>query len=168
MVLRELADNDEAAFLQAVQEYEGILDWLTFQWKPGIPFSEHVERLRKNARGEDLPPGRVPDTMLYAFVDGVIVGRVNIRHELNEHLRERGGHIGYSVAPRYRRRGYAAEMFRLCLPICRAVGLTRILITCDDDNVGSWKLLENAGARLEARRTDAQTGMFYRRYWLDV
>lgn len=168
MILRELADDDEAAFFQAVKEYGDALDWLTFQWKPGLSFPEHVERLRKNRRGEDMPPGRVPDTMLYAFVEGVIVGRLNIRHELNDQLRERGGHIGYSVAPRYRRRGYATEMFRLCLPFCREVGLTRLLITCDDDNVGSWQLLENAGARLEVRRSDAKTGKIYRRYWFAV
>lgn len=168
MILRELAESDEAAFLQAVKEYEGGLSWLTFIWQPGTPFSEHVERLRKNKRGEDLPPGRVPDSMLYAFVEGAIIGRVNIRHELNEYLSERGGHIGYSVALRYRRRGYASEMFRLCLPFCRAVGLKRILITCDDDNAGSWRILEAAGAQLEAKRLDGKTGKDYRRYWLDL
>jgi predicted acetyltransferase len=127
----------------------------------------HLERLRRNARGEDLPAGRVPSSMLYGFVAGRIIGRVSIRHELNAFLQDRGGHVGYSVAPAERRRGYATELLRLTLPFCRELGLERLLLTCDDANEPSWRIIERAGGRLEDRRTHTD-GSLYRRYWIDL
>lgn len=61
--------------------------------------------LRKEVAGIDLLPGRVSHTMLYGFLNGKIIGRVSVRHQLNEHLRKRGGHIGYAVAKNFRRKG---------------------------------------------------------------
>ena len=75
-----------------------------------MTYAEMLDRLRKDRLGVDLPEDRVPDTMLYAFLGDHIIGRVSIRHELNSNLRRRGGHIGYAVAPRFRRLGYAGEM----------------------------------------------------------
>lgn len=169
LILRELTELDEAAFMAGLKAYEGeSLAWFTFVWKPGVPFADHLERLGKNKLGVELLEGRVPNTMLYAFVDSKIVGRVSIRHELNEYLRRRGGHIGYSVAPKFRRLGYATEIFKQSLPFCRAVGLTKIMITCDDENTPSWRLLETCGARLEEKFIDTEDGKLCRRYLMDT
>jgi predicted acetyltransferase len=73
-----------------------------------------------------MPADRVPATFLVADVDGAIVGRVSIRHELNDHLTHFGGHIGYGVRPAHRRRGYATEILRQSLVIARAEAWTAL------------------------------------------
>ena len=169
LILRELTADDEAAFLEGFKAWQGESShWHSFDWKPGDDFRAHLRRLKQDKYGVDLPAGRVAHSMLYGVVDGAIVGRVSIRHDLNEYLRRRGGHVGYGVAPAFRRRGYASEMFRQALDYCRGIGLHRVMITCDDTNVGSWKILENAGAELAEKFHDDETKSLARRYWLDV
>ncbi|MBX7246942.1 MAG: GNAT family N-acetyltransferase [Candidatus Sumerlaeaceae bacterium] len=169
LILRELNAGDEAAFLEGWREWEGEdLTWYAFDWKPGMPFAEYLERLRKNSLGIDLPEDHVASTMLYGFVDGAIVGRVSIRHRLTETLLQRGGHMGYAVAPRFRRQGYAFEMARLAIPICRNLGLERILVTCTDANEPSWRIIERLGGTLENKAWCELHNEVIRRYWIDL
>jgi predicted acetyltransferase len=114
----------------------------------------------------ELPAGYVPATFLIADVDRALAGRVSIRHGLNEFLTNEGGHIGYAVRPRYRRRGYATEILRQSLIVARAEGVDRVLVTCDDDNAASATIIERLGGVLEDVR-DASDGIPKRRYWID-
>jgi predicted acetyltransferase len=170
LILRELNENDEQAFLAGYEEYKSDrLDWYTFIWKPGMSHQEHLQKLKNQKQSETIPPGRVPGTMLYAFVNEKIVGRVSIRHELNDFLFKRGGHIGYSVSPFERKKGYATEMLKLTLVYCRTnLGLKKVLITCDDDNIPSWKIIEKCGGKLENKTADEKDGTLFRRYWIDL
>lgn len=120
----------------------------------------------KDEREGIVPPGRVPATMFYGFVNGKIIGRVNIRHSLNEGLRKRGGHIGYAVAPPFRKNGYATEMFRQGLEKLRERGVQEILITCADDNEPSCKMIEMLGGKLENTVWDEIDEEKVRRYWI--
>jgi predicted acetyltransferase len=99
-------------------------------------------------------------------VDGKIVGRGNIRHELNDFLRQFGGHIGYGVLPQYRRRGYATEILRQAIPLAHKLGIKPILVTCDDNNVGSIKTIENCGGVLENAVPQGENKPLKRRYWI--
>jgi predicted acetyltransferase len=169
LVLRELTADDEAAFLQGLTEWEGESPhWYSFIWKPGMTYAEMLAVLRNEAAGLELAPGRVPHTMLYAFLDGKIIGRVSVRHSLNDYLRQRGGHIGYAVAKRFRGRGYATEMVRRSLEFCKGLGLSQLMVTCADDNIPSWKIIERFNGKLEDRVWDEEDKELIRRYWITL
>ena len=167
LILRELTSQDEFAFHEGRSFWPPEdADWHSFAWKEGMLYQDMLEILRKEALGIDLRADRVPHTMLYAFVDGKIVGRVSVRHELNEHLRYRGGHIGYAVSPPFRQRGYATEMVRQALEFCRKLRIESVMVTCADDNVPSWKLVEKHSGVLEDRIWDDVDKEMIRRYWI--
>lgn len=84
------------------------------------------------------PDGFVPAHTLFLVEDNKrILGAINIRHYLNDYLLNYGGHIGYGIRPSARRKGYAALMLSLALPKAKELGITKALITCDKDNLGS-------------------------------
>jgi predicted acetyltransferase len=171
LCLRELTKNDETAFLVGLKDWdEHDLSWYTFIWKKGMSFQEHLEILKNNSLGLNLEKRWVPSTMLYGFIGQVIVGRVHIRHFLNEELthRKRWGHIGYSVSPRFRQKGYATEMVRQAIPFCRKIGIKDLLITCADNNEASWKIIEKYNGTLEDRVWDDVDKEIIRRYWIKL
>lgn len=112
-------------------------------------------------------PGRIVESsLLAATVDGELVGRVSLRHRLNDFLAHEGGHVGYAVHQRFRGRGYATEMLRQSVIVLRSLGVDRVLVTCDDDNVASVTVIERCGGVLESIIT-AGDGEPKRRYWID-
>lgn len=133
----------------------------------GMSWSAYLRLLDCQQRGTGLPDGHVPGTFLVADVAGEIVGRTSIRHRLNEFLEREGGHIGYGVLPRYRRRGHATEILRQSLIIARAAGIDRVLVTCDDNNAGSIRVIEACGGLLDGVVPAAADGHLVRRYWID-
>lgn len=168
VVVRELTLKDETAFYQAVEDWRGEdLSWITFEWRQGMDFAQHLERLRKNRLGQELVAGRVPSTMLYGFYKDQIIGRVSIRHELNQYLLERGGHIGYSIAPKFRKMSLGSEMVKKSIDYIRKeLKLSKILITCSEQNTPSVRIIESLGAVLENSFQDEEAREVVRRYWL--
>jgi predicted acetyltransferase len=110
----------------------------------------------------------VPSTHLWAVADGAFVGRVSIRHELNDALRAEGGHVGYDTVPSFRGRGVATEMLRQALPVARALGLTEVLLTCDDTNAASIRVIERNGGSLRETRALAPCKPLKRYYWITL
>ena len=106
----------------------------------------------------------LPKTHLWAVTEEEFVGRISIRHELNDAFRVEGGHIGYDTVPSFRGRGVATEMLRQALPLARALGLTEVLLTCDDANAASIRVIERNGGWL--RETKAlDTNRPLKRYY---
>lgn len=131
-------------------------------------YLERIVQWERESRGEDLPPGRVAADFLFAEVGEDIVGRVSIRHDLNPFLLDVGGHIGYFVAPQFRRQGYATEILRQSLEWLRNLDVERALVTCDDDNLGSIGTIEANGGQLEDVRDQGSGHPAKRRYWIDL
>jgi predicted acetyltransferase len=160
---------DEAEFLHAHRATTPEVPNFLHYYEDGIGFDRYLEILAERARGEHLPPGHVPSTFLFAFDGPRIVGRVAIRHQLNDFLLRLGGHIGYVVVPEFRRQGYASVMLRQSIQIARRdLGLRRVLLTCDDDNVGSIRTIEKNGGVLEDVVSGPDLIKPKRRYWIDA
>lgn len=133
---------------------------------PGMSWPAYLKLLEDHRSGVNLPAGYVPATFLAADVAGQLVGRTSIRHRLNEFLTREGGHIGYGVLPGHRRRGYGTEILRQSLIVARAIGIGPVLVTCDDGNPGSIRIIEACGGQLESTATSTVNGRLIRRYWI--
>ena len=121
-----------------------------------------ADRLAQADPATPLPPDRVHCTFLW-IVDGPeFVGNLAIRHELTPYLLELGGHVGYSVRPSRRREGHARRALALALPVCKELGIDRVLVTCDLDNEASRRTIEANGGVQE----DVREGK--RRYWINL
>jgi GNAT superfamily N-acetyltransferase len=97
------------------------------------------------------PPvdGYVPQTVLWWADGDEYLGRVNVRHRLNESLLWRGGNIGYEIRPAARRQGHATAMLAAALPVAASLGIREARIDCDVDNVGSRRVIEKNGGVFE-------------------
>jgi len=153
------------SFIKATYEY--IQERLGVTWNPQIleeRFSEYIETIHDQE--VDPMAGYVPSSQFWLIVDGdIYAGEIDIRHHLNESLRRFGGHIGYKVRPTLRQMGYGKLMCAMGIQEARKIGITDILITCDDDNIGSQKIIEANGGILQDK-IDNNRGVLTRRYWI--
>jgi len=170
LTLRWPREDEEEEFLRAHRATSPEIPTFLHYYQDGMPFHRYLEVLAEQDRGVNLPsPAHVPSTFLFAFVGTRIVGRASIRHRLNEFLEREGGHIGYVVVPEFRRQGVATAILRQAVPIARAKsGVNRILVTCDDDNIGSIRTIERNGGVLENLVTAPDLKRPIRRYWIEA
>ena len=121
-----------------------------------------------NLEVKDASGGLVPDSTFFCLDEerDIIVGAVNIRHYLNESLLLNGGHIGDGVRPSERRKGIATKMIALALDECKKLGITKVLMVCDKENIGSSKSIQNNGGVLE--NEIEVNGVVEQRYWIEL
>ena len=118
-----------------------------------------------------VPEGKVQATQFLSVreSDGRLVGMIQVRHTLNDYLRQFGGHIGYSVRPGERRKGYGKEQLRLALDFCKGtLGLDRVLITCKTENEVSRRTILSAGGVYENTLHEPGQGIDLERYWITL
>ncbi|HEY0240403.1 MAG TPA: GNAT family N-acetyltransferase [Friedmanniella sp.] len=161
--LRRPSTRFRASFVDAVAEFrsEGLDDRTRSDqdltaypsWPSADGFAAYVRAITVDALDESvLPPGLVPSTRLWWTRGEQYLGRLDVRHRLTPALTEVGGHVGYAVRPSARRQGHATAMLGEALVVARALGLERVLVTCDADNVGSRRVIAANGGSLEDQR----------------
>lgn len=139
-----------------LRRYDKASDWL---------------RLIESVRNPETTPPELVPMIQYIYVresDRKIVGMIQIRRYLNDTLRQYGGHIGYSVCPSERRKSYATQMLGLALPICKELGIERVLITCVKGNEGSRRTILNNGGVYESTVYEPERDRHLERYWIDL
>jgi len=137
-----------------LNRFSSIEDWL--------------EELKKRSSEATVPEGLVPSSTYLGIreKDNYIVGMIDIRHYLNEYLTQIGGNIGYSVRKTERNKGYAKQMLKLALEKCKELKIKKVLITCDEDNIASEKVILSANAKLEdIRNIDGENK---KRFWIEL
>ncbi len=134
-----------------------------------VSYAQWLQDCRRMENEEMLPPDTVTAEQ-YLYVreaDGRVVGMIQFRHTLNAALASHGGHIGYSVRPSERRKGYAKRMLAACLAKCRERGLTRVLVTCLTENEASRRTILANGGKLENTVYAPEKGATFERYWIE-
>ena len=133
-------------------------------------YEKWLEKIDSYTKKETLPEDKVIGSVFFSVrkSDNKVVGIINIRHEFNDYLYNYGGHIGYSILPSERRKGYGYEQLKLGLEFCKSIGIKRVLITCLDNNIGSSKTIEKAGGVLENVVREEQEGKMLKRYWISL
>ncbi len=127
-------------------------------------FTQYLESLEV----KDASDGKVPDSTFFALDEerNILLGAVNIRHYLNEELLLNGGHIGDGIRPFERLKGNATQMIGLALEECRKLGLDKVLMVCDKENIGSAKsIMKNGGVLENEIMVD---GVIEQRYWITL
>jgi len=119
---------------------------------------------------ETVPEGFVQSTQFLCIRkrDNCLVGMIQVRHYFNEFLEKFGGHIGYSVRPSERRKGYAKQMLRDCLEYCKALNFEKVLVTCIDNNEGSRKTIIANGGIYETTVFEPKEKVNLERYWIKI
>lgn len=164
LVLRELTVPEGKDIYEMAREIgPGENGFVNTLYLPGFAkFLKLLPVLREYAEGTGLPPGQVPQTIYFLYADGRPVGYGKLRHRLTSSLLVTGGHIGYCIRPSEQGKGYGTALLAGLLEEARALGIPRALLTCNEDNRGSRRVIENNGgvlAELENR---------YCRYWIDL
>jgi predicted acetyltransferase len=161
-----------ASWAEAVAEFHAIGE--VHMHGSGLWDFEHVDVTEAGCRvivdhlnaqadpAVEMPEGKVHCTYFWITDGDEFVGYLALRHALSPWLLEEGGHIGYAVRPSRRRQGHAVRALELAVAEAAALGMDRVLVTCDHDNDGSRRVIERAGGVLE----DVRNGK--RRYWIET
>lgn len=171
MTLRLISAREAAAYQQPITD---MIDEWHGAGEKIIPYAIRRHDVHdfaaycQSLEQSDPPEGLVPDSTFFCLEEesGQMVGAVNIRHRLNDALLLNGGHIGDGVRPSRRREGIGTRMIALALAHCRKLGITRVLMVCDRENVASRKTILKNGGLLE--NEVLVDGVWEQRYWIPL
>ena len=133
---------------------------------PEWSFEGMVEGFAKQSRGEGLPEGWVPGTTRFLVHERRILGVFNLRHQLTDFLRQFGGHVGYSVRPSERRKGYGTVLLEAAKNLAQDMKIERLLVTCDPKNVASVGVIKKCGGVFEDETYFKPVEHDVCRYWI--
>lgn len=137
-------------------------------------FSGFLKALENESKGINLKKDYVATTTWWLVNGDEFLGGINIRHEFTSVLLGIGGYIEYGLRPSARGKGFGTEMLVLALPRAKELGFEKVLITCDDENIPSARVIEKNGGVLEnifERKEGELEGLSagkMRRYWITL
>jgi len=129
-----------------------------------------IEEVRNKIQSDlNYEAGRIPEDKLQAYCywvmeDEKVIGTSRLRPKLNERFEKIGGNIGYDVSPSYRRKGYGKKVLKMTLEEAKKIGMREVLITCNDSNIGSCKIIEANNGELIDKVFDEEEEVVVRRY----
>ena len=171
ITLIEPCEDLREAYIEYVKECREAGETMT-PWvldRPIDNFTSLLSWLKEQSKGIGIKEGFVSHSTFW-LVDSneQILGVTNLRHALTEFLLREGGHIGYSVRPSERGKGYATAMVTLVLEKAKELGLEKVLITCDKDNPASARVIEKNGGKLDNELVSKESGKMTQRYWIEL
>jgi predicted acetyltransferase len=146
-------------------EAEGIGGFWNVPTKP-VAIEEYIQRTSDHSEGKNLPDYWMQATTFWLIDNEEFVGHANLRHVLVDWSEKIGGHIGYAIRASARGKGYGMKILELVLPEARRIGLSRALLTCDDANGASIRIIEKNGGQFQD--VSDVKGKMTRRYWIDI
>lgn len=169
MQLVKPSQKYKKSFLEALKEFHQENNLLECDFDTvKNDFSLFIKYLEEQETGINLPENLVPATTFWLIDNGEFIGRLSIRHFLNKNLLKEGGHIGYNIRPSKRRRGYGKKILELGLLKAKEIGIKRALVTCDETNTPSKKIIEANGGVYENSELIAEGRPLKLRYWIEI
>jgi predicted acetyltransferase len=162
------------SFIEAVKEYQAtndddrkdIFELKVDELENDFPL--YISNLLSESEGKNLPEGYVPQTTYWLVHNGRFIGRVSIRHTLTDFLLKEGGHIGYDIRPTERNKGYGKNILELVLPKVKQLGIDKVLVTCNETNTASKKIIEANGGVFENALDMVEGKPKKLRYWIAI
>ncbi|MCB9805640.1 GNAT family N-acetyltransferase [Candidatus Nomurabacteria bacterium] len=128
---------------------------------------EYINKTSGFEKGVNMPEESwVPNTTFWLVDGDQFIGHVNIRHKLTEKLEKVGGHIGYAIRPSRQGQGYGNKILEMVIPKSKNLGLDKLLLVCNKDNIASNKIIKNNGG--EFRDEIEVDGEKVFRYWINI
>lgn len=171
LYFREITRADQEQLLQMKQEialFDGNFEGYT-RLRAVDDFETFISKIERSKNGKLLPPGFSPEMAFIALNEVEhIVGIIVIRMELTGNLINHGGNVGYIVKPSARGKGCGTKMLQFAVDQCRKYGMSRILVTCRNENHASEKVILRNGGIYENNYFDSECQASYKRYWIIV
>lgn len=153
-------------YVKESKEHDGIAINGCGLFEDFTDFKQWIKKEKQMHLGIHLDKGFVPGTTYLYVKNDAVIGTINIRHCLNDFLLQQGGHIGYSIHPSERKKGYATKMLQEVLQICKQWEIWPVLITCNKENLASRKTIEKCGGKLENEYYDKENEKTILRFWI--
>lgn len=134
-----------------------------------LEFDSYIKTCEQYSMGENLKPGYVASTEYWLVdVDMNIIGTSDLRHSLTDGLKLIGGNIGYSISPSFRKKGYGKLILKLSIEKARLLGLEKVLVTTNEDNIASEKIIIANGGVFEGSSYVDEVKKVVKRYWIST
>jgi len=156
-------------FLAMILDFRSKSEFFVYHDLAMIDFELYLKDVEQTELGENLKPGYVSQNTFWMVLDHkTVVGESRLRHSLTSMSEIEGGHIGYAIRPSQRLNGYGTQILKLTLIEAARLGLQKVLITCDADNIGSQKIIQANGGVFDGENISPNSRKWVQRYWVVV